>query len=204
MSQSAGGNPWLSMWGRPTSTIRSIIHTDPKYGVFYLASLYALQDLLFFANWWSLGLSYPFYAILIASLILAPIIGMAWLYFAGWVFQFTGKWLGGKAPALHVRAALAWSYIPIAVSVVMWFVLLAAHADFVFILDAGGPSSLFINFITVILSIWSLVLLIQSIREIQGFTILRSLANVIVARFLSSFFLFFLFNIVRYFYMMVK
>lgn len=178
----AGGmNPWLSMWGQPRVTIRSILYSNPKYGIFYLASLYVLDNCFFYSNWWSLGASFPFYSIFLVSLILSPLVGLGWLYFSSWIFYFTGRWLKGEAPPVHLRAAIAWSKIPLSASVFMWLLLLAVHPEATFIQDGGGSSSLFINFITIILNIWSFILLVQSIREVQNFTLLRSIANIFLA-----------------------
>src|SRR3990172_2246146 len=133
-------NPWLNMWTQPRNTIRAILQTNPKYGIFYLAAIYALQNFFYFANYWSVGISVRFYVILITGIILSPFIGLIWLYFSAWVLYFTGKWLKGKAPMLHLRTAVAWAKIPTSINLLMWFVLLLAHPDYVFILDAGGPS----------------------------------------------------------------
>jgi len=198
------GAPWLTMWAKPKSTIREIVHSNPKQGVLILSAIYALDNFLFYANWWSLGISYPFYQILLVAAILSPIAGFIWLYFMGWILHFTGRWLKGQAPSSHLRAALAWSRIPFSISVFMWVILLAAHPDLTFVQDGGGPSSLFINFISLALGLWSLILLVQTLREVQGFTIRRALSNVVLS-FIISFIIFFtLFNIIRYIYLVSR
>ena len=197
-----GMNPWLSMWTQPRHTIRAIIQTNPKYGVLYLAAIYSLQNFFYFSNYWSLGLSTSFFAILITGIVLCPFIGMIWLYFAGWILYFTGRWLEGKAPMRQLRTALAWSKIPTAIGLLMWFILLLAYPEYVFILDSGGPSSIFINFITSILCIWSFVLLIQSIREVQYFSVGRAIINVLLSLIVTWVFSFILFALIRYFYLL--
>lgn len=122
------------------------------------------------------------------------------MYLWGWVIRLTGRWLEGKAPLAHLRAAAAWSKIPTSINLVMWFILLLANPDYVFILDAGGPTLLFINFIAFILSIWSFVLLVQSIREVQGFSVSRTIINLFLAWVVFSILVFFLFAILRFIY----
>lgn len=200
MSQTASMNPWLSMWSQPKSTVRALVHSNAGYGVFYLASIFALQSFFFYANWWSLGLNTHFYTILLAGLILSPLIGFIWIYYLGYIFYFTGKWLGGSAPVSHLRTAIAWSKIPSSISLLMWIFLVLSSPTLVFIQDAGGPSSIFINFITLILSIWSLVLLIQGISELQEFSTLRSISNVLLSSFISTMILFLLFASLRFFF----
>jgi hypothetical protein len=199
----AGMNPWLTMWSQPRSTIRAIVHNRPLYGVLYLAAIYTLQSFFFYANWWSLGLNDRYYAFLFLGIILSPLIGFIWLYFMGWVYSLTGRWCGGRAPAPHLRAALAWSKIPTSINILLWFILIILNPDRAFIQDAGGAPSVFINFIYLILGTWSLVLLIQSLRELQAFTILRSLLNIILASLLSNILFILGFIFLRFVYMIV-
>jgi hypothetical protein len=70
----------------------------------------------------------------------------------------------------------------------------------VFVNGVSGPSSLFINFIVFILGIWSWVLLIQSVREVQGFSLLRTLLNFVFAWLISTVISFFIFFVFRYLY----
>lgn len=195
-----GINPWLSMWGHPRNTIRAIVSSNPKYGVIYLVTIYALQNFFYFSNYWSLGLSYPFYVILIAALLLSPLSGWIWVYVVGWILCFTGGWLGGKAPMSHLRTVAAWSKIPTSISLIMWFILLLAYPEYVFIQDAGGPTLLFVNFITFVLFLWSLVLLIQSVREVQSFSVGRAFLNIFLAWIFSMLFSFIFFAILRFIY----
>ena len=177
MTEDFQKNPWFTIWTNPRSTIRTIIDTNPKRSIWWLATIYVLQTLLFFANYTSLGLNYHFALILIIAIVLSPFIGILWLYLFGWVLHFTGKWLGGKAPMDHIRSALAWSKVPILINLAMWLILLVFSANYVFVQFSFGPSLFFINLISMISGVWSLVILIQNIRETQGFSIGRSIAN---------------------------
>ena len=191
---------WISMWTNPRPTIRAIVNLNPKFGVFYLATIYALQNNLVCSSYWSLGLSFPFYAILLASLVLSPFLGVIWLYFTGWVLYITGKWFRGQAPMSHLRAAAAWSKIPSCISLFMWLILLISDSDMTFIHAVSGPAALFMNFILLILGVWSFVLLIQSVRELQNFSIGKSFLNIVVSELFSFIFLIFIFLIISYLY----
>ena len=185
MSQIAGVNPWVSMWSHPRDTIRAIVFNKPSYGVYYLATIFSLQSFFFYANWWSLGLKNHFSFILTLAIIFSPLIGLFWVFISGYIYYLTGRLLKGEAPSCHLRAAVAWSKIPTSINLLMWLVLIFMSPDFVFIQDGGGPSSIFINLISLILGIWSLVLLIQSIREVQHFSLGRSILNVFLASIVS-------------------
>ncbi len=197
-----GMNPWTTMWTQPRATIRSILQINPKYGVFYLAAIYILQNFFYFANYWSLGMNVPFYTILVTGIVLSPFIGLLWVYIAGWILYMTGRWLEGKAAMIDLRAVYAWSKIPTAVSLLMWLILLIAHPDYVFILDAVGPTSIFINFITLVVGVWSFVLLVQGLRQAQSFSAARAIINVIIAWVISVLLVFVLFSFVRYIYLL--
>lgn len=197
----AGMNPWLAMWSQPRSTIRALVHNRPSYGIFSLATIFVLQSILYYANWWSLGLQNDSYTILLVGLILSPFVGCIWLYSVSWIFYLTGRLFRGICSAQHLRAAIAWSKVPMTLSLLMWVILLAFHPDVLFIQDGGGPSSLFINLITFILVLWSFILLIQSIRELQHFTLRRAIANVVVSLTLSRALFFFVCLAARYLYL---
>lgn len=200
MSQLAGMNPWLSMWSQPRATVKALVSSKPSYGVYYLAAIYLLQSFFFYFNWWSLGLKSEYYTLFLTGVILSPLVGFVWLYYMGWIFRFTGRVLHGEAPTSHLRTAIAWAKIPYSINALMWFILILMNPDQVFVQDGGGPSSIFVNFITLILGVWSLVLLIQSISEIQQFSITRSIVNVVMAWVVSTFFLVLLFTLLRYIY----
>jgi hypothetical protein len=199
-------HPWISMWFHPRRTIRQVIASRPSYGVFWLVFIFALQNLLFYANWWSLGLRYSWGAVLAISVLLAPLIGLVWVYFAGWIFYFTGRWLGGAAPASHLRACLAWSKVPAVLGLVLWIVFLMAQAKTAFIQDgnltSGWFSSLVINLTVLIVGIWSFVLLVQAVREIQGFSLGRSIANIAMGWTIYFLFFMILSLLFRYIYLL--
>lgn len=182
-------NPWISMWGDPRSTIRSIVETNPRLGVVWLASIYVLQFFFYFFS--QLHLTISIYAALIWAVVLSPFLGVFWLYFTGSIFYWIGRFLNGRAPMSYVIAAIAWSKIPMSISLLMWFVLLVAAKGVELLYYPNSVAAVFIVFIAAILSLWSWALLIQSIREVQGFSIRRALLNIGLAYFV--FFLIFIF-----------
>lgn len=196
-------NPWLTMWTRPGTTIRVILHNKPLYGVIYLSTIYALQSIFFYLNWWSLGVHSASSSLFFAALISAPFIGAAWLYLMGAVFFLTGRLLKGTASAKHLRTSIAWSKIPTSINLLLWIFLIFVSAETVFIQDGGGPSSVLINLMTLILGIWSFVLLVQGIAEAQQFSIRRSLINILLSLILYGFLFFVIFISLRYIYISI-
>lgn len=195
----AGLNPWISMWNQPRSTIRAIAYNRPTYGIYYLAIIYALQGFFFYANWWSLGVRtyYPFYLTL--GIIASPIIGVIWLYLMGEFFYLSGRLLRGTATRRQIRSIVAWSAVPFTITLAMWLLLLFWSPEHVFIQDSGPHSSIFVNLITLIAKVWSFVLLLQSLREIQHFSIGKSILNVLGVWVFSTILFFFVFSALRQF-----
>jgi signal peptidase I len=197
----AGLNPWVSMWNQPRSTIRAIVHSKPAYGIYYLATVYALQSFFFYANWWSLGLNARYHLLMTLGVIFSPVIGVIWLYFTGLIFYLSGRLLKGTAPSAHLRSVIAWSSIPYSITLLMWLILIFTTPENVFIQDADGTSSIFVNLISLIVGIWSLVLLVQSIREIQLFSVRRSIFNVVLSWIFSAILYFVIFAVIRFLYL---
>lgn len=183
-------NPWFSIWTQPRQTIRAIVARHPRYHFFYLAALYGLQNVLFYATYYSVGLTFHFAIVLLLAVVLSPLIGIVWFYFYGWLLHFTGRWLKGEAPFSHVQAALAWSKVPLVINILMWFILLAFTSEGMFIQYVSAPSIFFINAITLITGIWSLVILIQGIREVQNFSVWRTIGNLVIAYVIFAVFIF--------------
>lgn len=200
MFQIGGTNPWLSMWNQPRLTIRALIQHQPKYGVAVLATFFVLQDLFFWANWWSLGAYYPCSLIFFCALFLSPFLGFAWLCLVGLLLYFLGRPLNGHASFSQVRIVLAWSKLPASLALLMWLILIFMNPEFAFILDGEVPSSFFTHLTTFILNIWSLVLLVQSLREIQLISLGRSLFCVFLALLVTKSSLFL--SVVAYNYLM--
>ncbi len=186
------------MWSRPRDTIRTLAFNKPTYGIYFLAIMYALQGFFFYANWWSLGVRthYPLY--LTIGILASPIIGLCWLYLMGFFFYLIGRLFKGMATMRQLRSAVAWSAIPYTITLIMWILLLFWSPEHVFIQDSGVHSSIFINFITLIAKIWSLVLLVQSVREVQHFSLKISAFNVAIIWLLTWILFFFSFSILRF------
>lgn len=181
MTDSFTTSPWISIWTQPRQTIRAVIARNPGYHFFYLATLYGLQNVLFYATYYSIGLTFHFAIVLLLALVLSPLIGIVWFYFYGWLLHCTGRWLKGEAHFSHVLAALVWSKVPLVINVLMWFILLAFTSEGMFIQYVSAPSIFFINAIILITAIWSLLILAQGIREVQNFSVWRTIGNLVIS-----------------------
>ncbi|MEI6242150.1 MAG: Yip1 family protein [Chlamydiota bacterium] len=190
--------PWISMWTQPKATIRSIIEKNPNHQLPFLATIYGLYSLLGLAQTFSWGNLVSLLPLIILIIALAPIWGyLIFSILSGFVY-ITGKWIGGKGTYKEVRAAFAWSHVPVIVSNFLWILFLAIFQEALFQgfpqEKANALAAFFILLASgcfLILGIWTLVLYIQSLSEVQKFSALRSISNIFLASivFFAVFFL---------------
>jgi hypothetical protein len=174
--------PWLAMWVRPRSTIRFIIEKDPTQGIYLLPAVLGFENFFFYANMWSLGLRVHFTMLVCIGLVLCPVMGYLWIWIMSRIFYYTGHWLKGRASLQELRAAVAWSKIPAFGILLSWLGILALSPEEAFIQIGGGNPYIHIfHILNFIFAIWSIVLLIQVIREVENFSLSRSIVNVLLA-----------------------
>ena len=182
-------NPWISIWNRPSATISEIVAENPNRSLWLLAAIYGFSSLMNMFQSAALGSSMSPVLIILLAAIFSPIWG--YLAFTVWsaFVHLTGKLFRGQAPYSHVRAAYAWCCVPLAVNVVLWFVMAAIFGRQLFLnfpdehlLSQGLITLLFvILIIKVVLSVWSLVIYLNALATVQNFSVLRAILNVIVA-----------------------
>lgn len=189
MANEMGFNPWLRMWTHPKSTIRSIVNYDPNYRLYILSAIYGFVSLIGSFQSFALGRAINFYYLLIIGLIIAPIWGYLIFSFASFFIHLTGKWLKGQAKYKEIRACIAWSNVPMIGNLILWIFLLIIFKSDIFNDFPGSfeitipqRSILFIVMLSqLILSIWVIVLYINSLAEVQKFSVGKSVLNMILA-----------------------
>lgn len=207
-------SPWLTMWTRPRETIRRIIYYDPKRDVLILATLHGFVFALMLVLYPFLSIalasnmayevpeiqaselsglpSISFTALAIGigiCAIVGPIAGLINLYLYGWLLRVTGRWLGGTAYPVEVRAALAWSAVPR-----LWgaILLIPQLVLIVYVLYANAVNSYIptvpllvvlgiIFLIQFTISVWWLIVLLKCLGEVHGFSAGRALLAGIIS-----------------------
>jgi len=188
MAKSVQGNPWLSIWTEPRKTIRSIVSADPKFRFLLLSAIYGLPLAFNLVQSFALTNVIPLWAILIGSLVVCTFLGVVGISLSAWLLQFTGRWIGGKANYQTVRAAVAWSNVPNVVTILMWAVLLVVFGEQVF--NSNFSQGQFIGYqagilflvmlVETIISVWSFIILLNALAEVQGFSVWRAILNVVI------------------------
>lgn len=181
-------NPWLTIWTEPRGTIRGIVDANPQHRVILLAILSGIAQFLSRASNNSLGDKVPIHGIFLVSLIIGPILGVVSLYIGGVILMWTGRWLGGQASAVEVRAALAWSSVPTIWALVLWIPEIVLFGDEMFtkmtpIIDANpNLSFVLVGFgvIEIIIAIWTTIIFLKCLGEVHGFSAWRALVAFIL------------------------
>jgi hypothetical protein len=189
MSGDNSFNPWLSIWTSPRATISKLAHDSPNRGLWWLAAIYGFSGLLNFFQSIFLGNKMGIFPIFFLAIVLAPLWG--YLSFSAWSFVvwLTGRWIKGAASFKIVRLAYAWSCVPFTVNVVLWVILACVFGQALFTnfhegyaFTQGQVAFLFfILILRIAVGIWSLVIYLNALAEVQKFSVLRGIGNVLLA-----------------------
>jgi hypothetical protein len=177
------------MWLNPRATIRYVVSENPNQSLWILAAIYGFSSLLNSFQSAALGGHVATWLLLALAIILAPLWGYAVFSVWGWLVLITGKILKGEGTFKAVRAAYAWSCVPLAVNAFCWFVLIAMMGGQIFqsyvdghLLTQTQITLLFILLIAkMVFVIWAIVLYLNALAEVQRFSVLRAIGNVIMA-----------------------
>ncbi len=192
MSKEIGVNPWLSIWVKPRETVAKIVAFNPKHRFLLLSFLYGLPMLLNIVQNLSLGDLYGMTGIVIAAVVLATFAGMLAITVASALLLWTGKWIGGQGNYQSIRAAVAWSNVPNILLVLTWVVLLFLFREQVLVdsyeeMDFVGQEFMVASIalaVQSILGIWSFVILVKGLGQVQKFSAWKGVLNVLIPFFL--------------------
>lgn len=114
-SLARGVMPFFSIWVRPRLTMQAIIDSNPRRFVLALAALSGFGSALDNASTSSIGdgNNIPVVVIVAISAVAGGLGGILTLYIGGFVMKWAGRPFGGRASQVEVRAALAWSTVPL-------------------------------------------------------------------------------------------
>ena len=182
-------NPWATMWKSPRQTVRYLVENKVAHGFYTLSFICGLPLSFQIVELSTLGAAMSFGGAVLVTLLLAPIFGAAWLSILSALILWTGKLLKGKGSFSTIRCATAWSHIVTLFSLIGTVLLLVAFKGLAFTNGIGGATlSAFesvILFVTVLLPcialVWGVVLMLNSIAEVQKYSLWKALVNCILA-----------------------
>ncbi len=187
-----GVNPWTHIWIKPRETLKKVVRFNPKYRFVILSFIYGLPMLLHMAQNLSVGEQFNIVGIVIVALVLATFVGMLGLTIASGLVYWTGKWIGGKANYFPVRAAVSWSNVPNIFAIIIWAILIYNFRDHIFLSEfdgmnfVGGQMTLITGalFVQAAIAIWSFIILVKGLGEVQGFSAWKGVLNVLIPFFM--------------------
>lgn len=179
-------NPWFTIWTRPRATIQSIVSRDPTYLVIPLAALSGVSHTLDRASTKNLGDSFGLPALFAFSIVMGIISGIVGLYLFGFLLRVTGKWLGGQGSPVNIRAAIAWSSVPIVWALLLWVPELLVFGKDLFTTIAPSIADrpmVYLGFVSLelVAAIWGGVVLCKTLGQVQGFSAWRALGSLALA-----------------------
>lgn len=179
-------DPWLGMWFTPRKTIQQVVENNPERWVYLLAALAGIEQVLGRVSSKNMGDKMGLSAILLLLLFAGPIAGIISFYVNTWLIEWTGGWIGGKASLSHVRAAWAWSFVPVIFSLVLLPFKIMMFGNDLFqsvtpIIDAHPYAYTFFGVIELACAIWTMVLMTQSLAQVQKFSAWKALGNIALA-----------------------
>ena len=181
-------NPWRDIWTQPRATIQSLVANNPDYGFKKICWIYGFTIALSLSKMFSLVTLYPLWVILLGSVLLGILFGFISITIIAYILHWCGRLIGGNAPFKQIRCVVAWSNVPIIINVLIWILLISIFKEQAFFADfpteviLANKTALFLLVMLGqwVASIWSFIILIQGLREVQGFSIWKGLLNIII------------------------
>lgn len=162
----APAHPITHIWLHPRETIRHVAGHDPEYGVLPLTLLAGASSasLELMTGAGDMGPGPAVSALLFAG----PLWGLAALYVGGWLLALVGGGLGGRAAAVDIRAAIAWSNVPVIFgAAVAWLVLALVPGGLAMLPQAVLLGSM----------VWGYGILAASLAAVQHFSLRRAIGS---------------------------
>lgn len=182
-------NPWISMWTKPRKTMRYIINDNPRKYIIPLAMIYGILTALDKACLRSMGNTFSLWSILLIAIVGGSIGGICYVYLNALLLQWTGKWIGAKGSTEHIRAALTWGSIPYILISILWIPELILYGEEMFttatpMMDSNLSLCMLLMVLGVIEfigSVWSTIVGLKCLGEVQGFSAWKALGNCLLA-----------------------
>jgi hypothetical protein len=175
-----------TIWLQPRHTIRFILKHCPDKYLWGLLVLGGIAGSLGNLAENGLLMNLTGFVAFIATVALGGIFGPLFnLIFAG-LIRMTGRWIKGQADFSQILIVVAWSLVPSIASMVFFLARWVYFGNDIFLGNTDLSSifnDFFITFTSLAdlaLSVWSLVILIVGLSEVQHFGIGRAILNLIL------------------------
>ncbi len=182
-------DPWISIWSRPRATIRHVLDTDARRGVYRLAAIGGISGCLTAALQPGFGDTYPVPLVLAVALAGGVVAGILGVRIGSALLAMTGRWLGGRGGRREVLAAVAWANVPTAWGLALWLPRAALLGGETFhalpaSLEGNPPAALLfgvLQALEVVVGVWGFVILLKCLGEAHGFGAWRAFVSLFLA-----------------------
>ncbi len=182
-------DPLFAIWTQPRATIRRLVDR-PTLQVMLLAVVGGVYTGLSRASGTSVGNlnpADPFLAVLLA-VVFSALLSIPLLYLLAGVLRWTGRLLRGQASDKEIRAAIAWSNVPLIASLALFALQLPLFGEELFLshtprIDADPWLQIALvgfGLLRLTLGLWGVVVFVLALAEVQRFAISRALVNVVL------------------------
>lgn len=176
----------FTIWNQPKLTLRYILERCPEKNVFLFFVLGGIVDAISRAANKGMGDTMSLMAVLLITVIAGGLFGWISYFIYAWTLSWTGKWLDGKAEPERFRTVLAWSLVPSIATIILLIPELLVLGEDLF-KSTMDDDSMFSNIslivfgvLEIVLSVWSLVILVTGIKLVQGFGTGKAILNLIL------------------------
>ena len=168
--------------------MRGIVDTNPAFRVLPIAMAGGVLETIQFESVLGAGEQLSISAIVVVGVVLGPPVGWILLYAGAWLVEMSCRLLRGQADSREVRAALAWSSVPLLATIPIWIIraVLLGRELFTFAKPSllANPTLAYILIATFIpellLQIWWLVITVKALGEVQRFSAWRALNSLLL------------------------
>lgn len=149
----------------------------------------------------NMGDNYSIWAIIAIGVIVGGLFGWISYYIYAALISWSGKWMNGKGNTQSILRILAYALFPSILSLIILIPHIAIYGNDIFKSENGFYSSGLVDsiiyysftFIEIIFGIWSVVLCVIGISEVQKLSISKSILNLILPVILVIFLMLILF-----------
>jgi len=176
------------IWTKPRLVFNYIIRTGYDNHVALFLILQGISRAFSRASSKNMGDSFSLEAILFICITFGGFLGWISLYFYAALVSLTGKWLNGIADTYSTLRVLAYAMTPTIFSLPLFLIKILICGNELFkgnpyVDEIGSSTNIIILGILVcemLLGIWTLILLVIGISELQRMTIWKSILNLIM------------------------
>ena len=181
--------PWVSIWSRPRVTLRHILETSPRRGLFRLAAIGGIAQCLAAATQPGFGDAYSIPVVVSVAIAGGALAGIVGMFIFSVLIGMTGRWLGGRGGMPEVMTALAWANVPAIWSLALWLPRAALLGEETFhslpaSIEETPPAALLfavLQGIQAIIAVWAFVILLKCLGEAHAFSAWRALGALLLA-----------------------